>query len=121
MREELQEIKRHIYEDGSVSDGEVKLLRDVFRRYGAGEEEARLLLDLNTILDGVTHIAAFDELFVETVTGYVVEAGAVTADKWAWLAGHILRDGTVNALERKLLAALAAQGIALPATLAANL
>ena len=48
MRKELQDLKIHIYEDGKIDDKEVEILRSVLAHYGLGEEEARLLMDLNT-------------------------------------------------------------------------
>lgn len=121
MREELQEIKRYIYEDGHISDSEVKLLRDVFSRYGVGEDEARLLLDLNSVLSGEDHVPAFDDLFVETIVAYLIENAAVSEQKWAWLEEQVFSDSDVNASERKILATLAERGIGLPASLMAHL
>ncbi|CAA7615257.1 hypothetical protein [Magnetospirillum sp. UT-4] len=113
MREELSDLKRHIYEDGSISDGEVKLLKDVFARYGLGEDEAGLLLDLNTVLSGEDHAASFEALFIDSLVAYLSEG-----ERWDWLRSRLLKDGTVDALERRMLAACRDKGLALPADLA---
>jgi hypothetical protein len=112
MREELQDLKQHIYEDGVISEDEVDLLKAAFARYGLGEEEVGLLLDLNTVLSGETHVAAFDQLVIDSVVAFMTAPGDLSL-RMIWLQAKLFRDGTVDGLERKVLDACTAAGVAL--------
>ncbi|MBI5165977.1 MAG: hypothetical protein HY985_19010 [Magnetospirillum sp.] len=114
MRWELQEIKQHIYEDGSISTSDIQLLNDVFAA-GFGEEEAELLLDLNHVLSGNDLAPEFVTLFVDSLSAYAVESGTLSAAKWEWIKGHILRDEVVDEVEARLLARIATMAKTLPA------
>lgn len=118
MRQELQEIKRHIYEDGSIAEGEVRLLSDLLARYGLGQDEMELLLDLNTILSGEPHPESFDTLFVDSLVKFMGEGGE---GRWDWLKSRLFKDGALDALERRALAACAAQGMPVPEEMRAHL
>jgi hypothetical protein len=119
MNEYLKDLKLSVYEDGNIDEREVKMLRDILSQ-GIGEDEAEVLLDLNTVLSGFEHPASFETLFVEALTGFVLGGGtAVTAEKWAWLKGHVLRDGSVDGLERRLLENIHAAAATVPDELAA--
>lgn len=120
MREELQEIKRSIYEDGTIAESEVTLLQGVFARYGLGEEEIALLLDLNSVLSGHAHAAAFDQLFIDSVVAFMAAPGDLEA-RMSWLHARLMKDGIVDELERKALAACAERGIAMSEALRALL
>ncbi len=117
MRHELQEIKVHIYEDGSISDAELRLLRGLFAG-GFGEEEAALLLDLNNVLSGEDLPDAFADLFVEMLSGYVVVGDAVDAGRWEWMRSTMLNDNTIDSIENRLLGEIAARAKDLPESLA---
>jgi len=103
MRQELKDLKTHIYEDGSISDAEVGLLKSMFNAYGFGADEARLLLDLNNILNGTDYPEAFEKLFLEVLSGYIVQAdGQIDGDRWKWFSDRLFQDGAVDGLERRL-------------------
>lgn len=119
MNDYLKDLKMSVYEDGTIDEREVKMLRDILSQ-GMGEDEADLLLDLNTVLSGSEYPASFEALFVESLTGYALGGGtALTAEKWAWLKAHLLRDGTVDALERRVLHSIRAAAATVPEELAA--
>ncbi|MGE5505447.1 MAG: hypothetical protein ACM31L_13580 [Actinomycetota bacterium] len=114
MNEYLRDLKQCVYEDGEIDEREVKTLRDVLAT-GVGEEEAELLLDLNTILTGSTYPESFEALFVDVLTRFAMDGGtALTAAKWDWLKGHLLRDNIVDELERKVLASIRAAAAEVP-------
>ncbi|CAA7613248.1 hypothetical protein MTBLM5_110002 [Magnetospirillum sp. LM-5] len=117
MRQELQEIKVHIYEDGSISESELRLLRGLFAG-GFGEEEAALLLDLNNVLSDEDLPAAFADLFVEMLAGYVVVDSAVDAARWEWMRSTMLNDNQIDAIELRLLGEIAGRAKAVPESLA---
>ena len=115
MRDELQQLKKYIYEDGWISANEVSVLRRLFID-GADRDEAELLLDLNTVLsDMVPYPQEFSDLFVKALTAYVVGAdGLIAPEVWEWLKDGILKDNRVDRLERRLLDAIAANAKRLP-------
>lgn len=115
MRDELQQLKKYIYEDGWISANEVSVLRRLFID-GADRDEAELLLDLNTVLsDMVPYPQEFSDLFVKALTAYVVGAdGLIAPEVWEWLKDGILKDNRVDRLERRLLDAIAASAKRLP-------
>lgn len=114
MRQELQEIKQAIYEDGDISAAEVKMLKDVFAA-GFGEEEAELLLDLNHVLSGHGLAPEFADLYVDCLSGWAVDNGTLPAGRWAWIKGHILRDAVIDGIEAKLLERIRTMVSSLPA------
>jgi hypothetical protein len=121
MNQYLQDLKRSVYEDGEIDEREVKMLRDILAG-GMGEEEADILLELNTVLSGSEFPASFETLFVESLTGFVLAGGTtVSAEKWSWLKAHLLNDRTVDALERKVLASIRAAASTVPDELSAML
>lgn len=115
MREELQNLKKYIYEDGWISDKEVAVLRRLMVD-GTDRDEAELLLDINTVLsDMVPYPQEFSRLFIEALTAYAVgKDGLIAPDTWEWLKVHILEDDRVDRLERRLLDAIAARATRLP-------
>ncbi len=115
MRDELQQLKKYIYEDGWISANEVAVLRRLFTD-GADREEADLLLDLNTVLsDMVPYPQEFSELFVKALTAYTVgKDGLIAPEVWEWLKASILKDNRVDRLERRLLDSIAAKAKRLP-------
>lgn len=107
MRPELQELKVHIYKDGRIEEREVIVLRNVLAHYGLGENEARLLLDLNTVLTNHYRHPSFDDLLVESLTDYVLDDEmALSGDKLDWLMKNVFKDSRIDATERRLLNAI---------------
>ncbi|MBI5163627.1 MAG: hypothetical protein HY985_06975 [Magnetospirillum sp.] len=122
MRQELRDLKMHIYEDGEIDEAEVRLLVGVFAASGIGEEEARLLFDLNTMVSGHTVPESFEQLFIAGISAFAIDAdGIVTAERWAWLKDNLFKDDAVDALERRLLRAIAARATSVPEELSAQL
>ena len=104
MRQELKDLKAHIYDDGSISEAEVALLKSMFAAYGFGDDEARLLLDLNNILSGTEYPGSFEDLFIEALSGYMVRGdGQLDTAHWNWLTERLLQDGAIDDLERRLI------------------
>ncbi len=120
MRQELQDLKEHIYEDGAISESEVKLLSDYFNvQFGA--DEALLLLNLNNILSGHDITPAFADLYVANLASYVVTDGNISDAHWAWLYQELHDDHQLDAIEKRLLAEIASRLKDVPASMAALL
>ncbi|ARJ65093.1 hypothetical protein WV31_05150 [Magnetospirillum sp. ME-1] len=115
MEHMLADIKRSIYEDGEVSEAEVRLLADVLARYGVTEQTVGVLLDLNTIMSGARYPDSFVALFVQTIAGFVMDSGgAVSEDKWRWLQNSLLKDSVIDDLEMALLDHIRNRATSLP-------
>ena len=122
MRSELQAIKMHVYEDGAIDQSEVKMLRGIVDAETPGEEEVRLLLDLNTVLSGGDMDPAFADLLVDaTVTFVLDDDGGIADEKLDWLEKNISKDGKADANEARILRELEAKTGQLPDRLAALL
>ncbi len=122
MRSELQAIKMHVYEDGTIDQAEVKMLRGIVGADNPGEEEVRLLLDLNTVLSGADMDPEFVDLLVEATVSFVLESdGTISDDNMAWLEGNISKDGKTDANEIRILREIEAKAGRLPDRLAALL
>jgi hypothetical protein len=104
VRSELQAIKMHVYEDAKIDQSEISMLRGIVDAEQPGEEEVRLLLDLNTVLSGADNDPGFADLLVEATLKYVLdEDNAVSDDKLAWLETVIAKDGKTDANEMRIL------------------
>ncbi|PCI41790.1 MAG: hypothetical protein COB46_02400 [Rhodospirillaceae bacterium] len=104
MRQELQDLKVEIYQDGVVDAREVKTLRTVLRLYGLGEQEARLLLDLNNVLSNHDRHSDFDKLLVESITDYVLDDDKVLSDeKLNWLNENFFKDDRIDQNEKDII------------------
>jgi len=122
VRSELQAIKMHVYEDGKIDQSEISMLRGIVDAEQPGEEEVRLLLDLNTVLSGADNDPGFAELLVEATLKYVLDDdNAVSDDKLAWLETVIAKDGKTDANEMRILHALQEKADRLPARFASLL
>lgn len=122
MRSELQAIKMHVYEDGAIDQSEVEMLRGIVGAETPGEEEVRLLLDLNTVLSGANMAPEFADLLVDATLQFVLGGDAgVSDEKIAWLEANISKDGKTDANEVRILRAIEAKTGQLPPQLAALL
>ena len=112
----------HVYEDGAIDQSEVKMLRGIVDAETPGEEEVRLLLDLNTVLSGGDMDPAFADLLVDaTVTFVLDDDGGIADEKLDWLEKNISNDGKTDANEARILRELEAKTGQLPDRLAALL
>ena len=93
----------HVYEDGAIDQSEVKMLRGIVDAETPGEEEVRLLLDLNTVLSGGDMDPAFADLLVDaTVTFVLDDDGGIADEKLDWLEKNISKDGKTDANEARI-------------------
>ena len=122
MRSELQAIKMHVYDDGKIDPSEVKMLRGIVDMERPGEEEVRLLLDLNTVLSGGDMDPEFVELLVEATAKYVLDdAGGLSDKMLEWLETNILKDGKMDANETRILREIESRATRVPDRFAALL
>ena len=106
MEQLMNEIKMAIFDRGAVTEKEVDLMRAFVAREGLNECTARLLLDINNILSGEHH-ESFEKLYLGALLSFLLADGSTMSDeRWQWLRENILKDGIVDALERRLLETL---------------
>ena len=117
MRQELQEIKVLIYEDGQISDSELKMLSGLFA-HSFEEDEATLLLDLNNVLSETGVPEPFVQMFVTWLAGYVVVDGALDDGRWDWMRRTMLNDSTIDETEKRLLREIRSRIQSVPDSLA---
>lgn len=120
MRQELRDLKEHIYEDGAISDSEVALLASYFKaKFDA--EEAGLLLSLNNILSGHDISPAFADLYVSFLSDFVAGSGNMSHEHWVWLHQELHDDSQIDAIEQRLLKEIASRLAEPPESLIAML
>jgi hypothetical protein len=106
MEELMRELKMAIFDRGAVTEKEVALMRSFIAREGLNECTARMLLDINNVLSGEHH-ESFDELYMGALLAFLLGDGSVMSEeRWGWLRENLLKDGIVDALERRLLETL---------------
>lgn len=101
---EVAEIKKVIYEDGSIDT-----------------TEANFLFDLNNKCSGAKNHASWATLFVDAICSYLLDdeksPGVVDIKEADWLMKKIQGDGKLDSTEKKLLKKLAGSAKSMPDTL----
>ncbi len=100
----LVRLKDSVTADGVISEEEVATLKGVLSKQGMNEETLSVLLAINTTLSGSKYPKSFEDLFVRSIFAYMLGTGnRIQDDRWAWLKENLLKDGVIDALERRLL------------------
>jgi uncharacterized tellurite resistance protein B-like protein len=114
----LEELKKSILVDGVIDEIEVKQLREVLYADGKiDKEEADFLFELNDAVSGKANHSSWETLFVDAISGYLLEDGEIDDKEAKWLLSKIQGDGQLDKLERALLANLKSKVQKFPATL----
>ena len=103
-----EEIKTAVLEDGVIDADEAAALKE--RLYDDGvidQEKADLLFKLNDAVSGNANDPAWQELFVDAITDFVLaddtSPGEVDEDEAIYLIKHIIAIGQVDEIEKALL------------------
>ncbi|MDR2621986.1 MAG: TerB family tellurite resistance protein [Dysgonamonadaceae bacterium] len=104
----LQELKNSILADGVIDEAEVKQLREVLYADGKiDKEEADFLFELNDAVSGKTNHSSWETLFVEAISGYLLEdetsPNEIDDNEAKWLLSKIQGDGQLDKTEIALL------------------
>ena len=107
----LSELKKSILADGVIDEAEVQQLRAVLYADGKiDKEEADFLFELNNAVSGKENHSSWETLFVEAITGFLLEdeasPGEIDDDEAKWLLAKIQGDGQLDKTEKALLANL---------------
>jgi uncharacterized membrane protein YebE (DUF533 family) len=118
----LSELKKAILADGTIDEAEVKQLREELYADGKiDKEEAEFLFELNNAVSGKSNHPSWETLFVDAITGFLLEdetsPGEIDDEEAKWLLAKIQGDGEIDGIERALLNSLKAKAKALPAIL----
>lgn len=115
----LSELKKSILADGVIDTAEVKQLRDVLYADGKiDKEEAEFLFELNDAVSGKANDPAWESLFIEAITSFLLEdetsPGEIDNEEAKWLLAKIQGDGQLDKTERALLDNLKKRAKTLP-------
>ena len=118
----LSELKKSILADGVIDEAEVKQLREVLYADGIiDKEEAEFLFELNDAVSGKNNSPAWEALFIEAITAFLLEdetsPGEIDEAEAQWLHTKIQGDGQVDGIKKALLENLKAKAKTFPAVL----
>ncbi|MDR1672544.1 MAG: TerB family tellurite resistance protein [Bacteroidales bacterium] len=118
----LSELKKSILADGVIDEAEVNQLREVLYADGKiDKEEAEFLFELNDAVSGKDNHPSWETLFVEAITGFLLEdeqsPGEIDEEEAQWLSAKIQGDGQLDKTEKALLDNLKAKAKKFPAIL----
>lgn len=104
----LQELKVAILEDNVVDAAEVAQLRELIMEDGViDREEADVLFEINDAVNGNDNHESWGELFAEAISSHVLNDdqsnGEIDEEEADYLISKVMNDGTVDAVERKML------------------
>ena len=119
MNAPLSDIKAAIIADGIIDADEASKIRARIMDDGkVDHEEAEFLFEVNDAVTGNDNSPAFEDLFVECITAYVLQddltPGVLDEDEWNWLKTKVEGDGQVDPLESRLLKNIAANANGTP-------
>jgi len=115
----LSELKKSILADGVIDKDEVKQLQEVLYADGViDKEEAEFLFELNDAVSGKDNDPAWEELFVNAISAFLLEdetsPGEIDDEEAKWLLAKIQGDGQLDQIEKALLANLKAKAKTFP-------
>ena len=105
-----------------IDEAEVEQLREVLYADGIiDKEEAEFLFELNDAVSGKNNSPAWEALFIEAITAFLLEdetsPGEIDEAEAQWLLAKIQGDGQVDGIEKALLDNLKAKAKTFPAVL----
>lgn len=102
--ENLSGLVANITADGVVDAGEVAMLRESLYADGTIDRaEVDALFEINDAVSGNDNDASWVALFVEAISGHIMEDGVIDAEETAYLKSKIEGDGAVDSTELALL------------------
>ena len=115
----LSELKKSILADGIIDAAEVEQLREVLYADGKiDKEEAEFLFELNDAVSGKDNHSSWEKLFVEAITGFLLEdetsPGEIDNEEAKWLLSKIQGDGQLDKTEKALIDNLKKKAKVLP-------
>jgi len=107
----LESLKAAVLADGVIDAEEVTQIRTAIYADGKiDREEADFIFDLNDVVSGRANDPSWTQLFVDSISSYVLEddtsPGVIDSDEAAYLKEKIHGDGQVDETEKALLSNL---------------
>ncbi|MCX6280226.1 MAG: TerB family tellurite resistance protein [Bacteroidetes bacterium] len=108
MNEKLESLKKAILADGIIDADEVKKLQTVLYEDGIiDQEEADFLFELNDAVSGKDNHPSWKAFMVEAISKFLLEdevsPNEVDDDEADWLIAKIMKDNTMDEVERAIL------------------
>ena len=118
----LEQLKKEILADGIIDTKEVNELRDFLYADGKiDSEEAEFLFEVNNAVSGNNSDSAWESLFIEAITSYLLEdensPGEIDEEEANWLQEKIKGDGQIDSIEKNLLINIKTKAKAFPSKL----
>ena len=108
MSQNLEQLKADILADGVIDADEVKKIKEFLYEDGIiDREEAEFLFELNDAVTGKKNHPSWKTFMVEAITKFLLEdetsPGVVDDDEADWLISKIMKDNTMDEVERAIL------------------
>ena len=118
----LQDLRTSILADGKIDEDEVSQIKKVIYADGSIDAaEANFLFDLNDKCSGANNHSSWATLFVDAICSYLLDdekpRGEIDEKESEWLLNKIQGDGQLDATEQNLLRKLASTAKSMPANL----
>ena len=118
----LQELKAAFIADGKIDATEAAELKSVIYEDGIiDKEEADVLFEINDAVSGNANDVAYEDLFVDAITDYVladeVSPGVVDAEEAAYIIEKVSGDEQLDVLEQRLLRNIVDKAVSVDASL----
>ena len=122
----LDELKKDLLSDGIIDLEEVETIKHIIYEDGKiDREEANFLFELNDAVTGKDNAPEWKELFIDSITAYVLEdeksPDVIDEDEADYLYEQINGDGQIDDTERALLENIKAKAKNFPEKLASLL
>jgi uncharacterized tellurite resistance protein B-like protein len=118
----LQDLRTSILADGKIDEDEVSQIKKVIYADGSIDAaEANFLFDLNDKCSGANNHSSWTTLFVDAICSYLLDdeksPGEIDEKESEWLLSKIQGDGQLDTTEQNLLRKLASTAKSMPANL----
>jgi uncharacterized membrane protein YqhA len=116
---ELQELKKRIFADGTITKADIVLLQEqIMDNGGVDKEKADFLFELKDAVSRRKMTHELEGFFVEAVSGFLLEdeesPGEIDDSEARWLRARIQHKGFADRADKKLLANLRHKAINFP-------
>jgi uncharacterized membrane protein YqhA len=117
--DKLNALKKQIFADGEIGEEDVRQLREaLFADGGITREKAEFLFEIKDSVSRKKMHRDLENLFVEAITSFLLEddesPGEIDDSEAKWIRAKMQYKGTVDSIDKKLLASLQKKSINFP-------
>jgi uncharacterized membrane protein YqhA len=118
----LQELKKSIFANGMITEKDISHLREnIFDEEGINKEKADFLFEIKDSISKKKITRELELFFIEAITKYLLEdevsPGEIDDKEAKWLRAKMQRNGSLDKLDKNLLANLRRKSINFPVML----